>query len=427
MTKFIKPEKSLDINPIVHPRKEWLPPIHDRNNNIYMGINWQNPITGVENGWIRDIFEQYNEICYSFKSYRNCSNHISNFGVTNDKTAFYQDYLPRIKEGIKKNMIQPGYTSPGDLNQFMQNETQAKLKLVLAAFAEGSREINILDEPVYIETYGKYLLDNYVPSKNVSDNREKIHDVFKTAEKKLFEFKQQFENDLMNYDDYNAICKYNRDQALVYMLLCRPDVFKIYLRSYETYCRILAICDVRYEELIRSRFEREKNKKMKYKVYQNLNSDKEWVDALMLIHEKAIAKGSSSPYNPRYYMELLNGRKLPIPRIFNFLASAFDMQLVAKYIKLWDSDNEQYIKYLVNTDPDTWKIINGLDRILNEDNVHYVNGKIVPRDRETLAFNRIFIESLDKNDKPKRKSKKSTIKPGDNVIHCTYANYNFYK
>ena len=236
----------------------------------------------------------------------------------------------------------------------------------------------------------------------------------------------QFEQDMLNYENYDTISKYTRDQAKVYMLLCNGEEFKTNLRRYETYCRVIAICEARYEELVKSRFSKELEKMKNTVKYKDLTTDKDFIDAMLLKYEKALASEQKTlPYNPKYYIELLNGRQLSISRTFKYVKSVFDVERIRKYIQLWDADNLQYLSYVWNTDADTWKIINGLDRVLNEDNVHYVNGELALfTSKQKSPYNFKMIQELDLNEKPDRKSRKSNVK-NTNVIDLTVARYKF--
>lgn len=424
-----KEEKCPTPSPAIHPRKLLLPPIHDRDNRYYATINWSGKnggqIKGIENGWIRDIFQQWNETVFHFTTYRNCSNCISNFGITYDKTAMNQDYLPTIKKAIQEELLEP-IASPGALNQYMTTMTNVKQHLLIAAFARGERPTNFLEEEKWQDEYAIKALEDYVPSVKVRDNKEKLQDIIRTTELELVKFMIQFEQDMLNYENYDTISKYTRDQAKVYMLLCNGEEFKTNLRRYETYCRVIAICEARYEELVKYRFSKELEKMKNTVKYKDLTTDKDFIDAMMLRYEKALAdKQKTLPYNPKYYIELLNGHQLSIPRTFKYVKSVFDIDRIKKYIQLWDADNVQYLSYVWNSDADTWKIINGLDRVLNEDNVHYVNGELaLYTSKHKSPYNFKMIQELDLNKKPDRKSRKSNVK-NTNVIDLTVARYKF--
>lgn len=419
-----KKDKPLAIEPITHPRKELLPPIHERGRMYYRGINWQYPVKGIETGWIQDIFSAFNEVKCNFATYRNNSNKISNFENGYDKLAIIQDYMPKIREGIKNGALPEGISSPQALNQYMKNETNAKLLLIYMMFACGRRDVNMLDQSCFFEAYAKKLLNDYVPSEPVKDNQEKLYNIFNVAKEYLSVFASQFEHDIMNYKDYDAISKYNREQAFIYMLICDDQWIKTELRKYETYCRVLAICDGRYKDLICSRFNKEKEKMQKSSTYKDLSTDKEFLDAMTLKYEKALANEKMA-YNPKYYIQLCHGNKLPIPRDFKFLKNIVDTSLLSKFLKLLDTDNEQYLKYIWDANEDTWTLINGLDRVLNLDNVRYINGKITEYDdnRHFSFYNYSYIQSLDPNSKAKRKSQKSNITSNAVIKNLTINKY----
>ena len=415
------------VDPIVRPRKELLPPIHERSNQIYMHIHRGGSgknIVGIDNGWINDIFQSWCEVVKSFNTFRNCSNKISEFGTCYDRDVVTNDYVPAIAQGIRDGFILPGFSSPGDLNQYMASMTTIKEYLIMACFAKGERPINLLEEEYYKNKFAEELLENYKPDEEFEDNKAKVRDASETVKAELLAFMHQFEVDMNYYTDYDVISKYNRDQALVYMMI-RGIEFKQILRDYETYCKVIAVCEARYEELLTSRFNKELESMKKYKKYENLISEEDFLNAMLLNFERDLKNPNSkhTTYNPKYYIEFKRGNALRVPRNFAFLKNIFDISLMKEILKRWDSYTIKYLNF--NWNEDSWVLVNGIDRILNEDNVRYINEEIVPNPiKNTSPYDYTEIRNIDPNESVGRMKKRKPLNQ-TNVVNLTTAQYKF--
>ena len=413
------------VDSIVLPRKELLEPIHERNNQIYMHIHRGGSgknIVGIDNGWINDIFQSWCEVVKSFATFRNCSNKISEFGKCYDRDVIANDYQPTIAQGICDGFMLPGISSPGDLNQYMASMTTVKEYLIIACFARGERPINLLEEEYYKNKYAEELLQNYKSDEEFEDDKAKVFDAIATIKNELIKFMHQFETDMNNYTDYSVISKYNRDQALVYMMI-RGVEFKQILRNYETYCKVIAVCEARYDELVTSRFNKELEKMKKLKKYENLISDEDFINAMILNFEKGLKDSKQNVYNPKYYIELKKGNILKVPRNFMFLKNIFDINLMKEILKRWDNYTTLYLNF--NWNADSWVLVNGIDRILNEDNVRYINGKIVPNTIKNIhPYDYVEIRDIDPNESIGKTKKRKRLNQ-TNVVNLTTAQYKF--
>ena len=354
--------KEPTIYPIAEPRKYTIPPIHDRPYTLH-SLVFQSfkTIYGITNPWLYDIFREYMDVVGSFSFFKKCLRTISEHGKCYDRDVFYNDYNPLIKQAIKSGYIAGGIKSNLDLIKFLNINASMKEMMVILSIVHNEGRVDILGEEYYKNKLAEEKLNAFKPE--IVSTVDKFCEVKELYDMEMTEFIDSFE-EALNSKDESLIFNFNQNHARIYMMIC-GDEFKNLIRDYETYCKILAICDSRYEELVTSRFNKEAARLKRLKNIPDNISDNDLIDMMMNKWER---DDTGKSYNPRFYVDLVRDDvKHPVPRNFKFIENAMDITLLKKILFKMDKYANRKVDF--NWTADDWFAFNRFERILNIDDI----------------------------------------------------------
>lgn len=353
--------------PIAEPRKYTLPPIHERPYTLHSAIRQPlNPVYGITNPWLFDIFREYMNVVGTFSFFKKCLRTISEHGTCYDKDVIRNDYNPLIKDAVKAGYIAKGIKSNMDLIKFLNINAAMKEMMVILSFVHDERIIDIYEEEYYKNKLAEEKLSVFKPE--IISAVDRYCEVKEHYDLEMTEFIEAFE-DALNNPDESLMFKFNQNHARIYMMVNNIE-FKNLIRDYETYCKILAICEARYDELVISRFNKEANRIRRLKNTPDDITDDQIIDMLMGKWER---DDTNKSYNPRFYMDLIrDNTRHAIPRNFKFIESSMDTTLLKKILFKFDKFANRKVDF--NWTGDDWNSINRLERILNLDDIRLVKG-----------------------------------------------------